>query len=70
MGQHKKADLQPVHTLGWTEAIVKKYILDAIAQLEQKLEVEITCVAASVELDPHLCPLMSCPLKISSFDAG
>ncbi len=60
IGQQKKAALQPVHTLGWTEGQLKGYIRDAIFQFSQKYGVQISGVAATVELNPSLCPLSLC----------
>jgi hypothetical protein len=71
LGQQKKAVLQPVHTLGWTEAQVKRYIKDALAQLSHKYEVQISGIAATVELAPSLCPLLPCLLRgISAKEQG
>ncbi len=64
VGQQKQATLQPVHTLGWTEAQVKDYIKKALTSFCQKYEVKISGIAATVELAPCLCPLLPCPLKI------
>lgn len=63
VGQQKKATLEPVHTLGWTGAHVKNYITGAIIQFNRQYEVSINDVAATVELNPGLCPLFPCPLK-------
>ena len=65
VGQQKKAAIEAVHTLGWTEGQVKAYIRDAIVQFSQNYLVQISGIAATVELHPDLCPLMPCPLKIS-----
>jgi hypothetical protein len=70
IGQQRKASLQPVHTMGWTEGQVKGYIKDAITQFSHKYEVQITGVAASIELSPNLCPLLPCPLKIDRAGIG
>ena len=56
------------------EANVREYIKSAIAQartqgfasFSQQYEVIINGVAATVELNPSLCPLASCPLKIGA----
>ena len=72
VGQQKKAVREPVHTLGWKEANVREYIKSAIAQartqgftsFSQQYEVIINGVAATVELNPSLCPLVPCPLKV------
>lgn len=64
VGQQRKTSLQAVHTMGWSEGQVKGYIKDALAQVSQKYLVQITGVAASVEMFPCLCPLVPCPLKI------
>ena len=69
MGQQKKAAIEAVHTLGWTERQVKAYIRDALAQFSQKYQVQISGIAATVELAPSLCPLVPCPLKISPDEA-
>ncbi|WP_052672487.1 hypothetical protein [Aliterella atlantica] len=55
---------EPVHTLGWTGMQVKEYITGAIAQFNQQYAVIISGIAATVELNPRLCPLDPCPLKI------
>lgn len=64
IGQQRKAAREPVHTLGWKEANVREYITSAIASFSQQYEVSIGGVAATVELNPHLCPLAPCPLKM------
>jgi hypothetical protein len=73
VGQQKKAVRERVHTLGWKEANVREYIKSAIAQarpvtgftsFSQEYEVSIGGVAATVELNPSLCPLDPCPLKV------
>ncbi len=72
VGQQKKAVREPVHTLGWKEANVREYIKSAIAQartqgftsFSQQYEVTINGVAATVELNPRLCFLDPCPLKV------
>ncbi len=66
VGQQKKATLQPVHTLGWTEGQVKAYVKEAISQFSHKYEVQITGIAATVEMNPYLCPLLPCPLKLDA----
>lgn len=70
VGQQKKAALQPVHTLGWTEGQVKGYIREAIAEFSQKYELQISGIAATVELSPCLCPLLPCPLKVEGWQSG
>lgn len=65
VGQQKKATQKPVHTLGWTESQVKTYIREVIALFEQEYGIQISGIAATVELAPSLCPLMPCPLKVS-----
>ena len=57
VGQQKKAAREPVHTLGWRETQVREYITSAIAQFNQQYEVSISGIAATVELNPGLCPL-------------
>ena len=64
VGQQKKATRVPVHTLGWREVNVREYITSAIASFSQQYEVTINGVAATVELNPQLCPLAPCPLKV------
>jgi len=64
IGQQKKATREPVHTLGWKEAHVREYITNAIAAFNEQYEVSISGIAATVELNPSLCPLDPCPLKI------
>ena len=64
VGQQKKATREPVHTLGWKEANVREYIKSAIHSFSQQYEVTIGGVAATVELNPQLCPLVPCPLKV------
>jgi hypothetical protein len=64
IGQQKKAAREPVHTLGWKEANVREYIKSAIASFSQQYDISITGVAATVELNPRLCPLNPCPLKV------
>lgn len=64
IGQQKKAVHEPVHTLGWTGAHVKEYIKGAIAEFNQQYAVNISGIAATVELNPSLCPLNPCPLKL------
>lgn len=54
---------KPIHTLGWTEGQVRTYLQGAIAQFMEQYGVSITGIAATVELDPALCPLDPCPLK-------
>jgi hypothetical protein len=56
--------------LGWSEGNVKKYIREMIAQFSLQYEVQISGIAATVELNPSLCPLVPCPLKISQVGAG
>ncbi len=63
MGQQKKASYPTVHTLGWTERQVKDYIREAVSEFSREYEVEISGIAATVELDPRTCPLLNCPLK-------
>jgi len=62
MGEEKHLT-KAVHTLGWTEGQVKAYLREAIAHLSEVHGVRITGIAATVELDPALCPLDPCPLK-------
>lgn len=64
IGQQKKAVREPVHTLGWTGANVKEYITGAIALFNKEYTVSISGIAATVELNPSLCPLDPCPLNI------
>ncbi len=64
VGQQKRESSPPVHTLGWTEGDVKTYIRERIKEYARKYELPITGIAATVELDPGLCPLLSCPLKV------
>ena len=64
VGQQKKASREPVHTLGWKEANVREYVKSAIASFSQQHEVTINGIAATVELNPQLCPLTPCPLKV------
>lgn len=59
----EKHQIKANHTLGWTEGQVKAYLRDAIAHLGEQYGVKITGIAATVELDPALCPLDPCPLK-------
>ncbi len=66
IGQQKKATREPVHTLGWKEAHVREYITNAIALFNQQYEVSISGIAATVELNPGLCTLDPCPLKIEA----
>ncbi len=66
IGQQRKAVREPVHTFGWTGAHVREYITGAIAQFNRQYEMSINGVAATVELNPNLCPLIPCPLKINS----
>lgn len=66
VGQQKKAVHEPVHTLGWRETQVREYITSAIAVFNQQYEVSINGIAATVELNPALCPLNPCPLKIEA----
>jgi hypothetical protein len=63
IGKQKKAAREPVHTLGWRETNVREYIRSAIASFSQQYGVSISGVAATVELNPRLCPLTPCPLK-------
>ncbi len=65
IGQQRKVGREPVHTFGWTGAHVKEYITSAIAQFNQQYEVSINGVAATVELNPSLCLLNPCPLKMN-----
>jgi len=62
MGEEKHLT-KAVHTLGWTEGQVKAYLREAIAHLSEVHGVRIMGIAATVELDPALCPLDPCPLK-------
>lgn len=64
IGQQKKAVTEPVHTLGWRETQVREYITNAIAQFNQQYGVSISAIAATVELNPSLCLLSPCPLKL------
>ncbi len=64
IGQQKKDSREPVHTLGWKEANVREYIKGAIASFSQQYDITINGVAATVELNPRLCPLNPCPLKV------
>ncbi len=64
VGQQKRASLTPVHTLGWTDGGVKAYIREMVRQYAQKYELQISGIAATVELDPSCCPLLACPLKV------
>lgn len=66
IGQQKKAVVQPVHTLGWTESQLKTYLKQALASFSCQHQVQITDIAATVELAPSLCPLVLCPLKPTS----
>ncbi len=70
VGQQKKDTRIPVHTLGWSEGNVKKYIREVIAQFSLQYEIQISGIAATVELNPSLCPLVPCPLKISQVGDG
>ena len=63
VGQQKKASYPTVHTLGWTERLVLDYIRQAVSVFSREKEVEISGIAATVELDPQTCPLLNCPLK-------
>lgn len=69
IGQQKKAVREPVHTLGWTGAHVREYITGAISQFNRQYEVNINGVAATVELNPGLCPLTPCPLKMDAYQS-
>ena len=64
VGQQKQKSRAPVHTLGWTEADVKTYIRELLKEYAHKYDLRISGVAATVELDPSLCPLSPCPLKV------
>jgi hypothetical protein len=64
VGQQKKAAREPVHTFGWRETQVKEYIKGAIASFSKQYDITINGVAATVELNPRLCPLNPCPLKV------
>ena len=66
IGQQRKVVREPVHTLGWTGAHVKEYITGAIALFTKQYEVSVNGVAATVELNPGLCPLNPCPLKMNT----
>jgi hypothetical protein len=70
IGQQRKTSLQPIHTMGWTQSQVKGYIKDVIAQFSHEYLVQITGVAASVEINPSLCLLLPCPLKINQAGTG
>ena len=63
VGQQKKATYPIVHTLGWTERLVLDYIRLAVGSFSREYDVEISGIAATVELDPQTCPLKNCPLK-------
>ena len=63
VGQQKKTTYPIVHTLGWTERQVKDYIRLAVSSFSEEYGVEISGIAATVELDPQTCPLLNCPLK-------
>ncbi|MBV8887017.1 MAG: hypothetical protein JO235_23900, partial [Chroococcidiopsidaceae cyanobacterium CP_BM_RX_35] len=69
VGQQKQESLPPVHTLGWTEGDVKAYIRELVKEYARKYELQISGIAATVELDPCLCLLTPCPLKLVS-DSG
>ena len=69
VGQQKRESLPPVHTLGWTEGDVKTYIRVLVKEYARKYELQITGIAATVELDPALCPLAACPIKVLT-DSG
>ena len=73
VGQQKKAACERVHTLGWRETNVRESITSAIAQarpvtgfasFSQQYGVTIGGVAATVELNPQLYPLVPCPFKV------
>ncbi len=64
VGQQKRESLPPVHTLGWTEGDVKAYIRGLVKEYGRKYELQISGIAATVELDPCLCLLTPCPLKL------
>ncbi len=64
VGQQKRESLPPVHTLGWTEGDVKAYIRGLVKEYARKYELQISGIAATVELDPCLCLLTPCPLKL------
>lgn len=62
IGEQKQAT-KAVHTLGWTEGQVKTYLREVISSFSEQHGISITGIAATVELDPTLCPLVPCPLK-------
>jgi len=62
LGDCKQA-IKTVHTLGWTEGQVKAYLRQVISSFCEQQGISITGIAATVELDPTLCPLVPCPLK-------
>ena len=63
VGQQKRASYPPVHTLGWTERQVRDYLRETVSSFSQEYEVQISGIAATVELDPYQCPIPACPLK-------
>lgn len=64
VGQQKKASYPAIHTLGWAESQVKNYIREVVSAFSQEYGVQIGGIATTVELDPYLCPLIPCPLKV------
>ena len=64
VGQQKRASYPPVHTLGWTERQVRDYLREAVSSFSREHGVQISGIAATVELDPYQCPLAACPLKL------
>lgn len=45
---------------------VRECITSAIAHFSRQYEVNISGIAVTVELNPQLCPLFPCPLKIDT----
>ena len=68
VGQQKKGNFPTIHTLGWGESQVKNYIREAVSAFSQEYGRKISGIATTVELDPSLCPLTACPLKVDKND--
>jgi hypothetical protein len=66
LGGGKVALVEPVHTLGWTQAQVKQYLAGVLASFSGYAGVAIAQFEAQVEYHPETCPLRGCPIVLAS----
>ena len=57
------AQVEPVHTLGWTGTQVKQYLRAVLRSFSEQVGEEMGQFEAQVEHDPRRCPIVGCPLR-------